>query len=227
MQVLIAHRFALMGQALNGLLAGRKPTHSFSQAEGMAALDVALHESNIDLLLLDLGLDGLNGAEGVRRLRTAYPRLRVVVLAETEEPSMILDCLAAGAHGYVLQSSTAKLLLQAMDIVESGGVFVPAAAALSARSISPASPQQGGAGGLTERQREVLRLLSAGRPTKAIARELGVAVGTVKVHLAAIYRTLGASNRVEALVKAGGLPSLPAMTGVLMGTRMPGFASGI
>jgi DNA-binding NarL/FixJ family response regulator len=78
------------------------------------------------------------------------------------------------------------------------------------------APPRAAPSSLTERQQEVLHLLSGGRPTKAIARELGVAVGTVKVHLAAIYRALGATNRVEALVKAGGLPPLPTMSGVLM-----------
>jgi DNA-binding NarL/FixJ family response regulator len=217
MQVLIAHRFALVGQALIGLLAGRKPTHSFTPVQGMAELEQALRAAPADLLLVDLGLDGLGGADGLRPLREAHPRLRLMVLAETDDPSMILACLAAGAHGYVLQSSTTTLLLHALEMVESGGVFVPAALAAPARAAQGAAPAN-----LTERQREVLRLLSGGRPTKAIARELGVAVGTVKVHLAAIYRALGATNRVEALVKAGGLPPLPAMRGALMRAALPG-----
>lgn len=221
MQVLIAHRFTLVGQALIGLLASRKPTHGFAQADDMAALEDALRTTPADLLLIDLGLSGLGGADGLRPLRQAFPALRLVVLAETDDPTTILACLAAGAHGYVLQSSTTPLLLQALDTVEAGGVFVPAALAAPSRvtasiAVSPA--------GLTERQREVLRLLSGGRPTKAIARELGVAVGTVKVHLAAIYRALGASNRVEALVKAGGLPPLPAMSGALMRAALPGVS---
>ena len=212
MRVLIAHRFALVGQALIGLLSGSKPSHGFAHAEGLAGLERSLAENEADLLLVDLGLGGLDGAGGVRRLRHAHPGLRLVVLAETDDPDTILGCLAAGAHGYVLQSSTVEQLLRVLDIVEGGGVFAPAALAEPSRPaprvVTPAPST------LTERQCEVLRLLSGGRPTKAIARELGVAVGTVKVHLAAIYRALGATNRVEALVKAGGLPPVPA--GVLM-----------
>jgi DNA-binding NarL/FixJ family response regulator len=109
-------------------------------------------------------------------------------------------------------------LLRALDIVEGGGVFAPASLATAPRAAPSPRPAPSS---LTERQREVLRLLSGGRPTKAIARELGVAVGTVKVHLAAIYRALGATNRVEALVKAGGLPPLPAMSGMLMRATVP------
>jgi DNA-binding NarL/FixJ family response regulator len=226
MQVLIAHRFALVGQALIGLLASRKPTHTFAPVDGMAELEQSLRATRADLLVIDLGLDGLGGADGLRPLREKFPRLRLIVLAENDDPSSILGCLAAGAHGYVLQSSTTKLLLHALDIVESGGVFVPSALPVPVRAT--AVPQVGSSAALTERQREVLRLLSGGRPTKAIARELGVAVGTVKVHLAAIYRALGATNRVEALVKAGGLPS-PAMSGLLMRASMSGtgFARGL
>lgn len=214
MRVLIAHRFALVGQALIGLLAGCKLSHSFTQAEGLAELEQSLRDEPADLLVVDLGLDGLAGTEGLRRLRQAFPSLRLVVLAESDEPSLILACLGAGAHGYVLQSSTTPQLLQALEIVESGGMFAPATlAAPSHQAPRPAAVA------LTERQREVLRLLSGGRPTKAIARELGLAVGTVKVHLAAIYRALGATNRVEALVKAGGLPPMPAISNALLRTR--------
>jgi len=225
MQVLIAHRYALVGQALIGLLAGRKPTHRFVPADGMAALEQSLRSIQVDLLLVDYGLEGLGGADGVRAVRAAYPSLRVVVLAETDEPATILACLAAGAHGYVLQSSTTMLLLQALSIVESGGVFVPASATGPARAAPV--PQVMTPAGLTERQRDVLRLLSGGRPTKSIARELGVAVGTVKVHLAAIYRALGATNRVEALVKAGELPSMPAMRGAMLRASGAGLSRGL
>jgi DNA-binding NarL/FixJ family response regulator len=218
MRILIAHRFALVGQALIGLLAGRGPGQDLVHTSTVTELDTLLGAAPTDLLLVDLGLSGLDGTDGLRRLRQAHPALRVVVLAETDDPATILACLAAGVHGYVLQSGSMPQLLHALEIVEGGGIFAPAALAAGLRAAPPPRPAPSG---LTERQREVLRLLSAGRPTKAIARELGVAVGTVKVHLAAIYRALGANNRVEALVKAGGLPPLPAMRDALMRGAAP------
>lgn len=213
MRILIAHRFALVGQALVGLLRSHRPAQDFVQASAAGEMDRLLGTTQADLLLIDLGLSGLGGTDGLRRLRQDHPALRIVVLAETEDPATILACLAAGVHGYVLQSGSMPQLLRALEIVEGGGIFAPASLATAPRAVAPprAAPSS-----LTERQQEVLHLLSGGRPTKAIARELGVAVGTVKVHLAAIYRALGATNRVEALVKAGGLPPLPTMSGVLM-----------
>jgi len=218
MRILIAHRFALVGQALVGLLSGHRPAQDFVQASAFGELERLLRPAQADLLLIDLGLSGLGGTDGLRRLRQEHPVLRIVVLAETEDPTTILACLAAGVHGYVLQSGSMPQLLRALEIVEGGGVFAPAALATAPRAAPLPRPAPSS---LTERQREVLRLLSVGRPTKAIARELGVAVGTVKVHLAAIYRALGATNRIEALVKAGGLPALPAMSGVLMRAAVP------
>jgi len=218
MRILIAHRFALVGQALVGMLTGRRPEQDLVQASAVGELHKMLHASPADLLLVDLGLSGLGGTEGLQRLRQEHSALRIVVLAETDDPTTILACLAAGVHGYVLQSGSMPQLLRALDIVEGGGVFAPAALATAPRAAASPRPTPFS---LTERQREVLRLLSGGRPTKAIARELGVAVGTVKVHLAAIYRALGATNRVEALVKAGGLPPMPAISGMLMRTAVP------
>jgi DNA-binding NarL/FixJ family response regulator len=218
MRILIAHRFALVGRALIGLLAGRRPEQALVQASTVTELDRLLREAPTDLLLIDLGLTELGGTDGLRRLRQDHPTLRIVVLAETDDPATILTCLAAGVHGYVSQSGSMPQLLRALEIVEGGGVFAPAALATRPHAAPLPYPAPSS---LTERQREVLRLLSVGRPTKAIARELGVAVGTVKVHLAAIYRALGATNRVEALVKAGGLPPLPAMSGMLMRAAAP------
>jgi DNA-binding NarL/FixJ family response regulator len=218
MRIVVAHRFALVGQALVGLLAGSDPAEEFVHASDLVELDDVLDEAPADLMLIDLGLCGLGGTDGLRLLRQDHPTLRIVVLAEADDPTTILACLAAGVHGYVLQSSSTPQLLRALEIVKGGGVFAPAVLASAPRVAAIPRPAPSN---LTERQREVLRLLSAGRPTKSIARELGVAVGTVKVHLAAIYRALGATNRVEALVKAGGLPPLPAIGGMLMRATLP------
>ena len=142
---------------------------------------------------------------GLRRLREQFPDQKIVVLADSEERETILECLAAGANGYILKSATLGQLLRAMETMLSGGVFAPAALAGLPQPAAPAREPQATclAVHLTERQIEVFHLLSEGCATKTIARRLGLAVGTVKVHLAAIYRVLGAHSRVEAIAKAG------------------------
>ncbi len=137
------------------------------------------------------------------------------MLSDNDDRAAILESLAAGANGYVLKSTTLASFCGRMETVLSGGVFAPAAlagappplpAAYAARpEISPLLAH------LTERQIEVFQLLSEGCATKTIARRLGLAVGTVKVHLAAIYRVLGAHSRIEALAKARGGIALPVV----------------
>jgi DNA-binding NarL/FixJ family response regulator len=164
-------------------------------------------------------------------LREVYPQTRVAVLTGTEDRATILDCLGAGVHGYILKSGAAETMLQAIETLLAGGVYVPAMitrvaaaappmahphgpghASTSAATEPALSPLAAAGGpvlakpaGLTPRQIDVLKLLAEGRSTKDIARGLNLGLGTVKVHLAGVYRALGASNRMEAMVRAGRL----------------------
>jgi len=165
-------------------------------------------------------LGGQAEIASLRRLRTEFPQQLIVTMADHSDRAVILESLAAGANGYVLKSTTLSQLLLAIETVLSGAVFAPAtlagAPSVPARSAEPAvSPLLAN---LTERQIQVFRLLSEGCATKTIARRLGLATGTVKVHLAAIYRALDAHNRIEALAKARGtvLTAAPARTAELL-----------
>jgi DNA-binding NarL/FixJ family response regulator len=160
----------------------------------------------VDLVLLDLQFVGMPGATNLRLLRELFPNQKIVILADSAQRATILDCLSAGANGYILKSTSVDQLLRAIETVLSGDVFAPAA--LTGVAQSAAIVREPAASLLlthfTDRQVEVFHLLSEGCATKTIARRLGLAVGTVKVHLAAIYRVLGAHNRVEAIAKVRG-----------------------
>lgn len=206
--VLVTDRQALFRHGLVGLLREAWPDWSLDHAGNLDDALRLIDSGAPDLVLLDLGLPGLCGAEGVQRFCDAYPDCSVVVLAETDDRAIILQCLGAGAQGYVLKSASPVQFLRALETVLSGGVFAPAS--LSGRALAaPARPAPQPANDLdpilaqlTDRQRDVFRLLAEGCATKTIARRLDLAVGTVKVHLAAIYRALGAHSRLEALAKA-------------------------
>jgi DNA-binding NarL/FixJ family response regulator len=129
------------------------------------------------------------------------------VLSDQDDRAAILTCLEAGAQGYILKSTNPDQFVRALETILTGGLFAPAS--LSGVPIHPPMPTYRQdlqyspvLAHLTERQRHVFELLAEGCATKTIARRLDLAVGTVKVHLAAIYRTLGASSRLEALAKA-------------------------
>ena len=215
--LLIADRATLFRHGLRGLLREHRPSWSCAEAGLLDELQAHLRVEPVDLVLFDLQLGGHATVQG---LRQDFPRQPIIVLADSDDRASILECLAAGANGYVLKSTTLPQLVRAMETVLSGGVFAPAALAGVAQPVRTAEPPPIPLlAQLTDRQIEVFRLLSEGCATKTIARRLGLAVGTVKVHLAAIYRILGVHNRVEALTKAGGgivRPSRPPPVELLL-----------
>lgn len=204
----IADRATLFRHGLRGLLKEQRPGWSCAEANTLDELLAHLRAESVDLVMIDTQLAGI---AGLRRLRQDFPQQRIVVLADDDNRLAILECLSAGANGYVLRSTTINQLLRAVEIIVSGGVYAPATltgapvAAVMRPAPTNTSPLLTH---LTDRQVEVFQLLSEGCATKTIARRLGLAVGTVKVHLAAIYRVLGAHSRIEALAKARGAITL-------------------
>jgi DNA-binding NarL/FixJ family response regulator len=201
---LIAEPHTLMRRALVALLREARPDWNCEDVEGLDEMRARLVRSSPTLVLIDLRLGGI---DGLRQSRAAFPDTTFVVLSDQDDRATILACLEAGAQGYILKSTDPDQFIRALETILTGGLFAPAS--LSGAPIHPPVAQfrpgfqlNPVLGHLTERQRHVFDLLAEGCATKTIARRLDLAVGTVKVHLAAIYRTLGASSRLEALAKA-------------------------
>ena len=217
---LVADQGTLFRHGLIRLLQERRPGWSCAEAGTAAEVQAHLSVEPVDVVLLDLQLAGGRALANLRRLRELFPTQKIAVLSDSDERGTILDCLSAGANGYILKSATLGQLLRAIETILSGGVFAPAALAGLPERAAPALEPEAIrlAVHLTERQIEVFHLLSQGCATKTIARRLGLAVGTVKVHLAGIYRVLGAHNRVEAIAKAGGahVGAMPIAAGAAM-----------
>jgi DNA-binding NarL/FixJ family response regulator len=207
--VLVADRATLFRRGLVGLLKDRRPGWSCSEADVQEEVLAHLRFEPVDLVLLDQQFVDMPVATNLRRLRVLFPNQKVVVFADTDDRTTILECLAAGANGYLLKSITMNQLMLAIETVLSDVVVAPATLSGEANVAAFTSKPQLRPR-LTDRQIEVFRLLSEGCVTKTIARRLGVSVGTVKHHLATIYRVLGAHNRVEAVARACGRPVQPA-----------------
>lgn len=170
-------------------------------SDGAEALALAQQHADLDLILLDLQMPGTDGWSGLERLQALCPTLPVVILSASEEPADARRAIDAGALGYVTKSTRGPVLRAALQLVLSGGVYVPPqllAGVPAAPAVSSVQARRKRAQGLTERQVEVLRLMSRGLTNVEIGEVLGVALGTVKAHLAAIFETLDVSNRTEA-----------------------------
>ena len=184
-----------------------------------------LVSSNPDagLLLLDLMLPGADGFGFLRELRDTCPELPVVVLSGSDSREDILRSIDLGAMGFIPKTSSNQVMLQALRLVLSGGIYLPPVAlaprgAVEAPSPSPPrmlEPRSGTSArelGLTARQAQVLQLILQGKPNKVICRELGLAEGTVKIHVAAILRALNVSTRTQAVIEASRLGLRPEST---------------
>jgi DNA-binding NarL/FixJ family response regulator len=214
LKILIADDHALLRQGLRQLLADENPEYEFAEADGLDSALEALAGSAADLLLIDLGMPGMAGAESLRALREAHPRTRVAVITGSDDRATILECLGAGVHGYILKSSPVEEIQRAIATILAGGVYVAPSLAQVGSMPVPLPPEIARCATseptnelprFTNRQIDVLKLLAEGRSTKDIARTLDLGPGTVKIHLAAIFRTLNAHNRTEAVVLASRL----------------------
>jgi len=163
---------------------------------------------DVELVLLDLRLPDVSGFEALAELQRARPDMPVVVMSGEDDAAHVRGALERGALGYIPKSSSAEVIVHALRLVLSGGTYVPReilGGAEAARGGEP-RPAAGLARlGLTARQLDVLGLLVAGKSNKQICRELDLAEGTVKTHLAAIFKALDVSTRVQAVIAAGKL----------------------
>ncbi|MEY3202092.1 MAG: hypothetical protein RIR70_1642 [Pseudomonadota bacterium] len=164
------------------------------------ALDTLYTHAPFDLVIADTGLKNGNGPELIKSLRAIQSDAPIAVLSALDNKQSVMAALAAGAMGFISKQSPTKVLIGAIKLILSGGVYIPPQ--VLDGSASPTFPQGLAIEpkkrlGLTDRQIEVLALLAEGKPNKLICRELNVSEGTVKTHVSAIFRTLNISNRAQ------------------------------
>lgn len=206
MKILIGDDHVLFREGLRRLLEQLKEGASFQEASNFdELLDKAGAGEAYDLVLTDLRMPGWPGFTGIQMLRERQPDAKVVVVSASEAHHDVRDALEHGASGYIPKSSSVKIMLSALDLIFSGGVYVPptvlregseAEPRIGAGAMPPADPQLEHL--LTQRQREVLDRLREGKSNKQIAHELGLSEGTVKIHMTAIFKSLGVRNRTQA-----------------------------
>ena len=169
--------------------------HVCEAADARAALDLLRDAGRLRYRPARPGLAGRQAIRSLAESRRLQPQVPVVVLSSSQERFEIEPSMSLGAQAYVFKSSTSGSMLSALRRVMKGEVVFPELPHAQGPLEAPAEP-------LTERQVQVLQMLSRGLCNKEIADLLGVAENTVKVHLGHIYRALGVSSRTAALLKA-------------------------
>jgi DNA-binding NarL/FixJ family response regulator len=155
-----------------------------------------------EIVLMDIRLPGINGIECVARLVERLPKLRIIMLTAFEDSDDIFRSLAAGAHGYLLKSTTPDQLLDAIREVAAGGSPISGSVARKIIGFFHAKPTEPDAvTALAAREREVLKLLADGCPYKEIAGTMNLSLGTVRTYIERIYEKLHVHSRTEAVVK--------------------------
>lgn len=175
-----------------------------------ASLDEAFEQLGtqeaISAAFFDLSMPGMQSPANLKAVRECFPSTRVAVVSSSKRRQDILLALEAGVHGYVPKSLGIKDLTVALRTILAGAIYIPSSLAdLSSNQEEPAAPLASSdvaasVAALTPRQREVLALLVQGKSNKEIARTLKLSQGTVKVHLATIFRNFGVRTRSGAAV---------------------------
>jgi DNA-binding NarL/FixJ family response regulator len=212
MKLLLVDDHALLRDGLALMMAQEFRELQLLQAGTLAQAHAALKaHPDVRLVLLDLGLPDGHGIEALPGLHDAAPGAMLVALSADERRETVLAAIAAGAAGYIPKTAQSGAMMEALRFVLSGGVYLPAAVlerrASERRDGGPAgvverSPEELG---LSPRQLDVLKLLIEGKSNKVIARDLAMSESTVKTHLEALFRRLGANSRTQAVVAAARL----------------------
>ena len=204
--LLIADDHPLFREALRGVVARVMPGVLLREADSVDSLYALVEaESDADLLLLDLNMPGAQGFSSLVHLRALHPQLPIVVVSAREEPAVMRRALDHGAVGFIPKSADAATLAEAIATVLAGDRWAPAAAF----TAPAANPDERDAArrlrDLTPQQFRVLQMIGSGLLNKQVGYELGVSEATVKAHVTAILRKLGANNRTQAVLIAGRL----------------------
>jgi DNA-binding NarL/FixJ family response regulator len=199
MDVLLVDDHPILHETLRAVVASVAPEAQFHGETSLGGgVSRARQLKDLQLVLLDLLLPGCTGIEALVQFLKVLPRARIVVISATEDSDSVRAALDAGAIGYLPKTSSPKIIADALRGVLEGGSYVPPQAMGAVPHAK--SPLTLTDLGITERQADVLKLVTKGLPNSEIARQLNIAENTVKQHAHAAYRALGVSSRTEAMV---------------------------
>ncbi len=185
---------------LIGGTSGYRVTGSFgSMEEALANIGVGLP----DVALVDIGLPGMSGIEGTRRLREQHPKLLVMMLTVYGDDERIFEAMCAGAHGYLLKKTPPARLLESLrEVVTGGAPMSPEVARKVVQLFQKFHPPESADYHLSATEMRLLKLLAEGHHYKTAAADMQISINTVSYHMRSIYQKLHVHSKSEAVAKA-------------------------
>jgi DNA-binding NarL/FixJ family response regulator len=203
MRIIIADDHPLFRGAMRGALDGAVPDATILEVGGFDEMSAALKgDADIDLVLLDLTMPGVQGFSGLLYLRADHPHIPVLVVSAKDDPAIIRRCIEFGAAGFLPKTATVEDMRLAVRTVLDGGVWTPADLDLTTPADAETTAILRRMASLTPQQVRVLMMLSQGLLNKQIAYQLDVSEATVKAHVSAILQKLDVDSRTQAVILA-------------------------
>jgi DNA-binding NarL/FixJ family response regulator len=200
LQIFLADDHAVVREGLKALINSQPDMQVIGEAEDGRAACQRARDLQPDIVILDVSMPYLNGAQAAEQLKRACPNARVLALTVHEDTGYLRQLLKAGAAGYVLKRSAAEELIRAIRIVAAGGIYLDPnlAGRLVDRFVrKPSTNDALQASDLSDREAEVLRLMAQGYSNKEIAAQLNISIKTVETYKARSMEKLGLHSRVE------------------------------
>lgn len=210
-KILVADDHPLFREAIQSVIASAYPDANIFETESLdEALVMAQADDDLDLILLDLNMPGMNGLNGLISMRNEFPTIPVVIVSAEDDKQIVLQAITCGAVGFISKSSPRSQMTEALEHILKGNVYLPPDIIRQAqdpnklrqrKSSNPEIPSELLLS-LTRRQLLVLERMVTGESNKQIAYQLNIAETTVKAHVSAILSKLGVHNRVQAILAA-------------------------
>ncbi|WP_041839718.1 MULTISPECIES: response regulator transcription factor [Acidobacterium] len=194
-RVLIVDDHPVVRAGLTSMLSTKPQLHMLPAASGGAEALTVLEEEQVDVVLLDLKMPGINGIEVLHRLNNRGALPRTIILSSYEMDEDIYRAIQAGARGYLIKDTTQEEILEAIAAVHAGSLHLP-------RHIAQRISERIGRQELTRRETEILEMLAKGLTNKEIGRVFGISENTARNHVNSIIQKLEVSDRTEAATTA-------------------------
>ncbi len=202
LRVVLVDDHRVVREGLKAMLEDVSEVEIVGEAEDVAGALVAIESGRPDVILLDVRLQRSSGLDACRTIRERHPEVNVVFLSVYEDEQYVFEALRAGGRGYMLKKVLPEDIVRALKAVQGGDIVIDPALggqiALRAAALREGNEWPGAHLGLTQREGEVLGHLAKGMDNRAIGQALYISEGTVKSHVKAILRKLGAKDRTEA-----------------------------